>query len=86
MTLWEVLTPTTAQPAPPVGAKVHRLSDVSPVPGRKRGDAKLDPVKVRAIRLRLDAGESASRIAPDFGVKKRAINKIRAGQTWREVK
>lgn len=85
MTLWDVLTPATTRPVPQAAAKVHRLSDASPVPGRKRGDAKLDPAKVRAIRARLQAGESAASIAPDFGVKKRAINKIRAGQTWREV-
>lgn len=84
MTLWDVLAPAAA-PAVSGPVRVHRLSDKSPVPGRKRGDAKLDPEKVRAIRVRLHGGESAASIAPDFGVQKRAINKIRAGETWGEV-
>lgn len=83
MTLWDLLTPVT--PHTPTQARVHVLLGNDLPKRRKRGDSKLTADQVRQIRKRLATGERASTIAPDFNVKKRAINKIRAGETWSEV-
>lgn len=57
--------------------------------GRRRGEshrsAKLTADGVRAIRLRIAAGEPNARIAADHGVSVYAINDIAAGRTWKHV-
>ncbi len=47
--------------------------------------SQLDPEKVRAIRLRLAAGETPTMIAPDFGVGRGTIRAIAEGRSWRHV-
>lgn len=48
--------------------------------------AKLTPQRVRAVRRRFNAGESAKQIADRFGVDRMTIKAVLSGKTWRHVK
>ena len=45
----------------------------------------LNETKVVTIKSRLEAGESAAKIAKDFGVHLTTINCIKWGKTWKHV-
>lgn len=51
---------------------------------QRTGKAKLTWEKVREIRVRL-VNETCSKIAPDYGVKEKAITNIKFNRSWREA-
>lgn len=50
--------------------------------GERNGRAKLTQEQVTEIKRRLTNGEKPSKIAPDYGVKKLTIERIRNGSSW----
>lgn len=54
------------------------------VRGEKNGQAKLTWEKVREIRRRFAAGESAPALAPEFGIAYRYLYNIVYNRTWKE--
>lgn len=53
--------------------------------GERIGTAKLTPARVRAIRRRVEAGESYASIARRLGVSKAAVGAAARGETWSHV-
>jgi DNA invertase Pin-like site-specific DNA recombinase len=61
--------------------KAQRLRCV----GNANTKAKLDPEKVRQIRLRHEHGESRAALAAAYGVSKTTLWSVLHGRTWRHV-
>ncbi len=66
-----------AQPKPKIAADVES--------GERHHLAKLDPLKIREIRRRRQAGELLVALAEEFGVTTQTIWAIVTGKTWRHI-
>lgn len=53
--------------------------------GSRNAKAKLTESAAAEIRRRALAGESSATIAPDFGINRSQVSRIKTGKTWRHV-
>jgi len=53
--------------------------------GERSGLAKLTPEAVLAIMARLDAGETTTNVARDFGVHRNTVLAVKTGERWAHV-
>lgn len=86
MVLHECDTPSCVNPGHlRLGTQADNIRDMISKGRRVYGAAKLDPDKVRDIRLRCGAGESQASLAIEYNVHQKTVKNIVTMKSWKNV-